>query len=319
MFCRFHFACVTWLAISPIIAAPATAAKPAKKQATVEKKKEPATDSHKVKRGDTLWGLARLHGVSVGDIMDLNRLTDSELHDGQVLKIPQPASDLALAPSKNTTHVVAKGETMRVIARKYGLTQEDLERANPKVNATALKTGSKLIIPATVRAVEKNESDTGKSKPTGTAHTVTETDTYYIIAKKYGSTEAEIAAANPGVNPYRLRPGIKLNIPAHPSPVRKDDEQSATIAKSNTSTGNAAKKYTGITVAEEIEDSVIPEVEEKPKTRRYIVSADETPQTISEAFNIPEKQLYEMNGLLPGTPMKAGQEIQVPTFPGKTP
>ncbi len=310
MHCRFLLACAIGFTISPIFGMTATGTKP---------KKEAATDSYKVKRGDTLWGLARLHGVSVGDIMDLNRLSDSTLHDGQILKIPRPGSDPALSPAKATAHVMAKGETFRSIARKYGLTQDDLERANPKIDSATPKAGSKLIIPATVRATENVGSDTGKPKASGTAHTVTETDTYYIIAKKYGSTEAAIAAENPGVNPNRLRPGSKISIPPRPSLARKDDEKATPATKNNPSSGAGDKKTVAATAPDETADSAKTVEEEKPKTRRYIVSADETPQTISEAFNIPVNQLYEMNGLNPGSPMKAGLEIQVPTLSGKAP
>ncbi len=211
--------------------APAGGAKPKKEPPAEDKKKEAATDTHKVRRGDTLWGIARLHGVSVGDLMDLNHLSDSTLREGQTLKIPRPGSDPALAPAKATTYTVAKGETFRGIARKFGLTQDDLERANPKIDPDRPKAGSKLTIPATVSTPEKTRSESGKTEPApGISHTVTEENA-------------------------------------------------------------------------------------KPKTRHYIVSADETPQTISEAFNISVAKLYEMNGLKPGSPMRPGMEIQVPGLP----
>lgn len=319
MFRRCLIACTVWLVITPIFGASTTGTKPKKTPAAEDKKKEAATDSYKVKRGETLWGIARLHGVSVGDIMDLNHLSDSTLRDGQVLKIPRPGSDPALSPAKATSHIIAKGESIRSIARKYGLTQDDLERANPKIDFTTLKSGSKLIIPATVSTTENTAADTARLKPSGITHTITETDTFYTIAKKYGSTEAAVAAENPGVNPNRLRPGSKINIPARVPLAKKEDAAGTSTPKITPPISAATKKSVTNPAPEETADNEKPVEEEKPKTRRYVVSADETPQTISEAFEIPIKQLYEMNGLQPGSPMKSGLEIQVPNNFGKAP
>ncbi|MCE9518267.1 MAG: LysM peptidoglycan-binding domain-containing protein [Verrucomicrobia bacterium] len=319
MLSRLLLACTLWLTTAPIFGAPTTGTKSKKEPAAEEKKKDAPTDSYKVKRGETLWGIARLHGVSVGDIMDLNHLSDSTLRDGQILKIPRPGSDPALSPAKATSHIIAKGETFRNIARKYGLTQEDLEGANPKIDSATPKAGTKLIIPATVSTTEKSVAETAKPKPSGTTHTVTETDTFYTIAKKYGSTEAAIAAENPSVNPNRLRPGSKINLPARAPLTRKEDAVDSSTQKHIPPISPATKKTVTSPVPDDTADKEKPVEEEKPKTRRYVVSADETPQTISEAFDIPVKQLYEMNGLKPGSPMKSGLEIQVPNNFGKAP
>jgi LysM repeat protein len=273
--------------------------------------KESAADTHKVKRGETLWGISRLHGVSVGELMDLNHLNDSVLRDGQILKIPHLGSDPALAPAKNTTYVIAKGETFRSIARKYGLTQGDLERANPKVDADAPKAGTKLVIPAAI-ASDRGIADAGKSKSIIEAtHTVTEKDTYYTIGKKYGLTEDAIAQANPGVNPNRLRPGSKLIIPQRPSSARKGEDESKSSSGKNDALAEASGKP-GKKPALEHDDDESGQFEPKSKYRRYIVSADETPLTISEAFHISVRELYEINGLKSGTFLEAGAEILVP-------
>lgn len=255
---RFVTAFVFCLALGPAPAAPTTSAKPKKEPASDDKKKETATDSHVVKRGETLWGIARFHGVSVGDLMDLNHLSDSTVRDGQTLKIPRPVSDPALSPAKATTHTISKGETFRGIARKYGLTQDDLQRANPKTDPAVLKAGVKLTIPATVSTVEKTDS--------------------------------------PPVEP---RTGSALSTGKRPPASGKQPKPAAGVDPDGTP-GNA-----------------VAAADAKPKTRRYIVSADETAQTISEAFNISVGRLYEINGLKPGAPLKTGLEIQVPISPGE--
>lgn len=316
---RFAFVVALWLTAWPVPGAPTAGNRSRKATATDEKKKQPVMDTHTVRRGETLWGIARLHGVSVGDIMDLNRLGDSSLRDGQVLKIPSLGSDPALVPATPTTHVVSKGETFRDIARKYGLTQEDLERANPKADPAAPRAGSKLTIPAAMSTGEDGGADAPASKPLETIHTVTEDDTYTSIAKKYGVTERAIAGANPDVNPNRLRPGSKLHIPQHPADERKDDGGGASAAaKTGLVTATAGRSGA---IPDDAAGSARSPAGEKTrlKTRRYVVSDDETPQTISEAFNITVGKLYEINGMKPGAPMKTGMEIQVPSSPGAAP
>lgn len=270
------------------------------------KKKPPsiaAPETHKVKRGETVWGIARLHGVSVGDLMDLNGLKDATLREGQTLKIPRIVSDPVTAPASGRTHIVARGETLRAIALKYGVSLEALARANPRVDADQPKVGLELIIPADPSTPQKKtDSHPPVPPPPGTVHVVMDNDTFYSIAKKYGVTIDAIAMANPGVKPERLRPGSSLAIPAKPG------------------VGTGAEKTAPVVSREkQADDPALPsggehEARPGPKTRRYIVSADETPQTISEAFNIPVSKLYEMNGLKPGAPMKPGLEIQVPAL-----
>lgn len=300
--------CATRLAES----APPPGAAGGSKRLSDEKKTppvSPALETHKVKRGETLWGVARLHGVSVGDIMDLNHLTEATLAEGQMLKIPPAGKDAALARTRATSHTIAKGETFRSIARRYGLTREELEQANPRIDPDQPKAGARLVIPATALPGKSRDTDaapSGSPAADGASfHTVSEGETYHSIAKKRGVSIAALAAANPDAVPERLRPGMKLRLPE-----RAEAPRSTPAGPGDTS-------------PEEIPADASPTLpsEEKPapKTRRYVVSAEETPQTISEAFEISVSQLYQMNGLKPGTPLKAGMEIQVPLMPGGIP
>jgi uncharacterized protein YkwD len=53
--------------------------------------------------------------------------------------------------------------------------------------------------------------------PSGGKYTVRANDTLWDIATRYGMTVAQLAAANPGVNPAALRPGQTLTIPSKAS------------------------------------------------------------------------------------------------------
>jgi LysM repeat protein len=205
-----------------------------KKSATSDKdgsskKKDPSdSHSHTVKRGETLWGIARKYEVSVGELMDLNHMPNDSVHEGQVLKIPEPGGSALPPPAEPSTHLVKKGETFRSIAKTINISQAELERANPKVDPDHPKTGITLKIPG--HPGEELEKQATPRDPTSTAqvkYTVKENDTYYSIAKAHGLTTKAIAAANPNVKPERLRPGSSLVLPPKP----KAEEASAAKKK----------------------------------------------------------------------------------------
>ena len=58
---------------------------------------------------------------------------------------PSPSGSVCSLP---TTHVVARGETLTSIARRYGVTLAALEKANGIKNPSLIVVGQRLIIPA---------------------------------------------------------------------------------------------------------------------------------------------------------------------------
>jgi membrane-bound lytic murein transglycosylase D len=79
---------------------------------------EPGKSSYTVKRGDSLYRIATLFGVSVNELRSANQLSDSQLHVGQELKIPQNV------PAGARSYVVRAGDTPYDIARNHNMTLE---------------------------------------------------------------------------------------------------------------------------------------------------------------------------------------------------
>ena len=79
--------------------------------------------NYTVKRGDSLYSIARSYGVSVSDIMSLNKLNSNLLSVGQTLKIP-------LSERIDETYVVKSGDSLYSIARRYNTTVDQIKQKN---------------------------------------------------------------------------------------------------------------------------------------------------------------------------------------------
>ncbi len=102
----------------------------------------PPGASLRAKPGDTLAKLARLHGVSLGDLLRLNPEAAKTLHPGDEVRLPDGAA--ASRPTATaTSHRVRKGETLAAIARKYSLSPADL-RAWNQLKGERLQAGQRL-------------------------------------------------------------------------------------------------------------------------------------------------------------------------------
>ena len=93
-----------------------------------------------VRAGDSLWLIAERFGTTVDALKSLNGLTGNLINIGQVLKIPTSQT----TPSR--THVVQAGDTLWLLARRYGTTVDALKRLNGLTN-DLLNIGQILQIP----------------------------------------------------------------------------------------------------------------------------------------------------------------------------
>jgi LysM repeat protein len=106
-----------------------------------------STTMHVVQWGDTIWGIARSHGSSVGAIMRANGLRSDRIYVGQRLTIPF-ASGRVPTPQRPGREVVVVrwGDTLWGIAQRYGTTVSALMRAN-RLHSYRIFVGQRLVIP----------------------------------------------------------------------------------------------------------------------------------------------------------------------------
>lgn len=105
----------------------------------------PAPRVHIVRRGDTLYSIARYYGVSMTELVAINGIANPDrIYIGQRLVIPGLGVRPIAAPR---THIVQKGETLLEIALRYGVTMQALQAANNISDPDHIEVGQVLVIP----------------------------------------------------------------------------------------------------------------------------------------------------------------------------
>ena len=171
-----------------------------------------------VQPGDTLSQIALEHGLTVAELSALNGIRDpNRIYAGQRLRLAPRAAGATPAPvarAKAVVHIVAWGETLTGIARRYGSTISAIAAANGIANPSYLRTGQRLTIPGTATPAAPKKPKPGAVPATAAAtHVVASGETLTGIARRYGSSIAAIVKANGIADPSFLRVGQRLSIP----------------------------------------------------------------------------------------------------------
>lgn len=155
--------------------------------------------TYTVRRGDTLYSLARRYGVTVAAIQRASGLRDEAIQAGMTIKIPPPDGETT-AGLDGRRHTVKAGDTLYSLARQYGVTVEAIQEANC-LAGYGLGIGSVLTIPAV-----------GAGAGTGRTHLVQRGETLYGIASRYGLSLDTLMRAN-DLADTQIRSGQVLRIP----------------------------------------------------------------------------------------------------------
>ena len=140
------------------------------------------SDLYVVKRGDSLWSIAKKYGITVDELKQLNNLNSNMLSIGQTLKISgEPAID-------NDIYIVKRGDTLYGIASRYGLDVSVLKNYN-NLTSNNLSVGQQLYIPTG----QISEDLIGTDYDT---YVVKSGDTLFSIANTYNTSVADLRNIN---------------------------------------------------------------------------------------------------------------------------
>ena len=172
-------------------------------------------------RNDTLGKISRRTGVPVSILRQANPKCEP-LQIGRKLKIPgsgriemmlaenkRAAQQHKAAPSRSTnssrhginavqSYKVRSGESLAVLARKHGVSLEDMRRINAHLkNPDKLRVGQKVNVPAPEQQV--------------VMYTVRKGDTLWSISKRFNTSPDELRSLNK-MKDNKLKPGKALRV-----------------------------------------------------------------------------------------------------------
>ena len=161
---------------------------------------------HRVRRGQTLSGIARRYHTSVHAITRANQIRRTNLIvAGKVLKIPKNGTQNGVAEhgtysGKKIKYTVKQGDNLWNIARRYGTTTKKIKMASG-IHSNKLHINQTLYIP----------SDSGKSSKSGTtSYWVKSGDNPFTIARKHHMSLQRLLTLNDLNKRSKIYPGQKL-------------------------------------------------------------------------------------------------------------
>lgn len=216
----------------------------------------------------TPGSIARALGVPVSTLKSANPALRSSVWQGQKriprgfeLKVPRAElprpMQVALADvpdkhrharqTRDAYHVVRRGDTLSGIARRYGVRVSELQAHNGLRSRHRIRAGQKLRLPGDHAAAPRQVASVRPAvvepmaPPPDGRYTVRRGDTIHDIARRFGMTERELAAANGLRNRHKIFPGQVLRVSdegttvakATPTPAKADSRGATMNATSD--------------------------------------------------------------------------------------
>ena len=155
---------------------------------------------HAVKPKETLYGISKMYGVSIEELIAANPELKNGLKIGMNLEIPIISKIQQESDINYEFHWVVKDDTLYNLSKRYHITQAELLRLNPSLK-DGLKIGLELVVPKiSEEAISGYSSDYEY-------HTVVKDDTLYNLSKRYQVSQSELFRLNP-----ELSEGLKLGM-----------------------------------------------------------------------------------------------------------
>jgi len=204
--------------------AKAESGKKKSKIASVQKESKTKMLTHTVKKGDSLYIIAKNNHTTVKVLREANKIkSEKSLKLGQLIKIPVPVTEKSetevriakadtaestkkakaasaekTAGSKTLTHTVKKGDLLYTIAKNNHVSVKALKKANNIKSVKSLKPGQILTIPGAVNNASeplKLAESEKKKEQTKIAKAKTEAEKSIKLAKAESKKKTKIASA----------------------------------------------------------------------------------------------------------------------------
>ncbi len=223
-----------------------------------------------VKPGDTISDLADRYGVSVGSLLRINGISNSNhVEAGQTLQLPGGAR--GVVSTGRGRHTVQRGDTLGGIAARYQVSERNLIVINSLQSADHVEVGQTLKLPTT--AVLPKPKPVAKAKPTpinanpnATSHTVASGQTLTQIARAYEIPVASLIDLNTINDPDKVTVGTKLMLRV----INKNSEKE--LAR------DSATKAVSVKASTAFQSKPVRAQKQKPVSQRPAIQTTSTPR-----------------------------------------
>ncbi|RYZ87931.1 MAG: LysM peptidoglycan-binding domain-containing protein [Proteobacteria bacterium] len=225
-------------------------------------------------------------------------------------------------------HKVSSGETLSVLAQRYGTTVSAIKQANPKVAKRGLRVDDILQIPpatpsdeyvkevetalpgrvehAQVDPLPETKSQTEESRSGTIAHKVKSGETLSVLAQKFHTTIAAINEANPKVAKRGLRADETIQIPSADA-VHHDPVQPEAQAVRETSVTETSATPEKIAQPDSVQESAV----QAPVAIEHKVQNGETLFGLARKYNVGVDAIKKQNPRVMARGLQVGQIIKI--------
>ncbi len=203
---------------------------------------------------------------------------------------------MVLGVSAQKSHTVAKGDNPYNIAKRYGMTVDELLKMNPKFKDGKLAIGDVL-------SVKNDKTSTSapktavveKPKATSTSQVgkivLQPKQTIYGITKQYRISETDLRKMNPELDSH-MKIGDEITLPLEN--IKKYGGEQAVAA---------------VSTPKPVEQSTVETPTPIADGENYVVQAKDNYYRISKQFNISQQELFALNPGLEEKGLKPGESI----------
>lgn len=161
---------------------------------------EEQTNSYIVKRGDTLWAIAKQYGVTIQDIVEENNIPNPNLiYPGQILKISKWQENEEECTTNHIIYTIKRGDTLTSISTRFGVSINYIAELNNIQNINLIYAGRELLIPKCEEGDKPSQNEN--------VYIVKRGDTLWGISRKFGVSVRYLVNKNGIKNSRLIYPG----------------------------------------------------------------------------------------------------------------
>ncbi|AYZ37491.1 LysM peptidoglycan-binding domain-containing protein [Chryseobacterium indologenes] len=213
---------------------------------------------------------------------------------------------MVLGVSAQKSHTVVQGDNPYNIAKKYGMTVDELLKLNPKHKDGKLAIGDVLTIksdkataPVAAKAVVAEKVKTTPATSAALGKIVLQPkQTIYGITKQYRISETDLRKLNPELDSH-MKIGDEITLPL--ASIKKYGDSQQVIAAEKPAETVVEKPTTVITT-----NTVAP-----VEGETYVIQAKDNYYRITKQFGINQQDLFALNPGLEEKGLKPGETIKI--------